>query len=192
MTIRVYLMPIVVGSRGRFAQIRLPKYLDLVDGSHCTMLRYGQEDVCLFVVDASDDQHTAVIANADVRAFPADLDTALTNAARTQIVNALESLNVPAHWVANGQTFRMVLRRLAGIFQLFCNLEGRSLRFLQASLDSQISTLPQAVRTGMQDAAEALNASTAGITGATTLRVALAAIGAQFDARPVRACKVDL
>jgi hypothetical protein len=192
MTIRVYLMPIVVGSRGRFAQIRLPKYLGLVDGRSCTMLRYGQEGACLFVVDITDEQHTAMVANADVRAFPANLDTAVTNAARTQIVNALEALNVPAHWVANGQTFRMVLRRLAGIFALFCNLEGRALRFLQSSLDSQINTLPQPVRTGMQDAAQALGLSTAGIAGTTTLRAALAAIGAQFDSRPVRACKVEL
>ncbi len=192
MTIRVYLMPIVVGSRGRFASIRLPKYLGLVDGRSCTMLRYGQEDACLFVADATDDQHAALLANSDVRAFPADLDTVVTSGARTQIVNALEALNVPAQWVANGQTFRIVLRRLAGIFALQCNMEGRALRFLQASLDSQVSTLPQAVRNGMQDAADALGLSTTGITGTTTLRAALAAIGAQFESRPVIACKTAL
>lgn len=195
MTVRVYLMPVVVGQYARFAQFRLPKYLataDAIERRNCTMLRYGQEDVCLFILDATDDQHTAIFANADVRAFPADLDTAITNGARTQIVNALEALNVPAHWVANGQTFRVVLRRLAGIFDLFCNLEGRALRFLQSSLDSQISTLPAGVRNGMQEAAATLGLSTAGITGATTLRAALAAIGAQFDARPVKACGTDL
>ncbi len=190
MTIRVYLMPIITGQRAGFTR-RLPKYLALVSGK-CTFIRYGPEDVGLLVVDSTDPEHTALIANADVRAFPADLDTAVTNGARTQIVNALEALNVPAQWVANGQTFRVVFRRLAGIFQLLQNVGGRGLRFLQVSLDNQISTLPANVRQAMQDAATALNLSTAGITGTTTLRAALATIGAQFDSRPVRACGVLL
>lgn len=191
MTVRVYLMPLVEGTRGNFTR-RLPKYLSLVDGSKCTCLRYGEENVCLLVVNSTDAQHTALIANADVRAMPTDLDTVVTNGARTAIVNALEALNVPAHWVANGQTFRIVFRRLVGIFQLFQNLEGRKLRFLQASLDAQISTLPQAVRTGMQDAASALSLDMSSITGTTTLRAALATIGAQFDSRPVFACGISI
>ena len=95
---------------------------------------------------------------------------------------------MPAQWIANGQTYRIVLRRLAGIFQLLQNVQGRRLRFLQAALDATIADLPANVRQAMQDAAAALNLSTTGITGATTLRVALASIGAQFDARPILAC----
>ena len=189
MTIRVYLMPIVLAERGGFTR-RIAKYLDL--GGRSTTIPYGQENVAIFICDVTDPQHTAIIANTDVRAMPADLDTAVTNAARTQIVNALELLNVPAQWIANGQTFRIVLRRLAGIFQLLQNVHGRGLRFLQASLDAQISALPQNVRDAMQDAAAVLQLNTAGITGATTVRVALATIGAQFDARPVLACKTSL
>lgn len=192
MTIRVYLMPIIVGSRGRFAQVRLPKYLGLVDGSRCTMLPYGNEDAGLFVVDSTDAQHTTLIANADVRAMPADLDTLVTAGARTQIVNALEALNVPAHWVANGQTFRMVLRRLVGMFLLLQRVHGRGFRFLQQALDNQLNTLPANVRQAMQDAAVDLELSTAGITGTTTLRAAMATIGAQFEQRPVLACRVSL
>lgn len=192
MTVRVYLMPIVVGPRGRFDQVRLPKYLGLVDGRSCTMLSYGQEDACLFVVDSTDAQHTALTANADVRAFPADLDSAVSAGNRAQIVNALEALNVPAQWVANGQTFRVVLRRLVGIFLLLQRVHGRGFRFLQQALDNQINTLPANVRQSMQDAAADLQLSTGGITGTTTLRAALTAIGAQFDSRPVRACKVSL
>lgn len=191
MTVRVYLMPVLTAQRGGFTR-RLPKYLGLVDGSRCTFIRYGQEDAGLFVVDSTDAQHAALVANADVRALPADLDTAVTNAARTQIVNALEALNVPAHWVANGQTFRIVLRRLVGMFLLLQRVHGRGFRFLQQALDNQISTLPANVRQAMQDAAVDLQLDTAGITGATTLRVAMATIGAQFDQRPLLACKVSL
>lgn len=192
MTVRVYLMPVVVGSRGRFVDVRLPKYLSLVDGSSCTCLHYGQEDACIFVVDSTAAQHTALTANADVRAMPEDLDTAITNAARTQIVNALESLNVPAQWVANGQTFRVVLRRLVGIFLLLQRVHGRGFRFLQQALDNQVSTLPANVRQAMADAADDLQLDRSGIAGTTTLRAALTAIGAQFELRPVRACKTSL
>lgn len=184
MTLRVYLMPMFVGNRGGHI-LCIPKYIDLVNGSSCTSIEYGQELVCLFILDSSDDQHSALIANTDVRALPEDLDTVVTVGTRTQIVNALESLNVPAHWVANGQTFRIVLRRLRGIFQLVQNVRGRGLRFLQASLDSQISGLPANTRQALQDAATDQQLSTAGITNATTLRAALAAIGAQFDSRPI-------
>lgn len=191
MTIRVYLMPVIEAERGN-ATRRIPKYLSLVDGTKSTFIRYGQEDVGLFIDNSSDAASAAISANSDVRTFPVDLDTVVTNGPRTQIVNALEALNVPAHWVANGQTFRVVFRRLAGVFQLLQNVQGRGLRFLQASLDSPISGLPANVRQAMQDGAAALNLSTTGITGATTLRVALASIGAQFDARPVRACGTEL
>ena len=192
-------MPMITAARGG-ATRRLPKYLDLIDAAaatpqergHMTCVQYGQEDVCLLVAEVTDAQHAAAVASADVRAFPADLDTAVSGANRTAIVNALEALNVPAQWVANGQTFRMVLRRLNGIFMLLQNVHGRGFRFLQQALDNQISTLPANVRQSMQDAAAALNLNTSGITGATTLRVALATIGAQFDARPVRACKTLL
>lgn len=184
MTVRVYLTPMIEAQRGSFTR-RLPKYLDLVDGSRCTCLRYGQEGACLFVVDATPAQHAALIANPDVSALPADLDSTVTGGARTQIVNDLEGLNVPGQWVANGQTFRVVLRRLVGIFMLLQRVHGRGFRFLQQALDNQINTLPANVRQAMQDAAADLNLSTSGISGATTLRAALAAIGAQFDARPI-------
>jgi hypothetical protein len=191
MTVRVYLMPYLEGVRGSFTR-RLPKYLSLVDGSRCTAIYYGQEEVCLLVVDSTDPQHTSLIANADVSALPANLDTAVTSGARTQIVNALEALNVPAQWVANGQTFRLVFRRLAGIFQVLQDIHGRGLRFLQSALDNQINTLPANVIQAMQDAGVALNLDTSGITGTTTIRVALATIGAQFDSRPVLACGTSI
>lgn len=194
MTIRVYLMP-RIGSGAQPTRTsndsKRPKYLSLVAGN-CTCFRYGPEPVCLFIADTTDAEHTALLANSDVRAMPDNLDTAVTNAARTAISNALESLNVPAQWIANGQTFRLVLRRLVGVFELLNNVEGRGLRFLSASLDSQISALPLAVRQGLQDAASVLQVNITGITNTTTLRVALATIGAQFDSIPVTACGTTL
>ncbi len=195
MTVRVYLMPYVLtgtGAPGPRGVARRPKYIDSLPGIRLTAIQYAQEPVCLLVADTDAAMHASLTANADVRAFPDNLDNLVTAGNRTAIVNALEAANVPAHWVANGQTFRIVLRRLAGMFSLLQNVHGRGLRFLQASLDAQISALPANVRQAMQEASAYLQLDTTGITGTTTLRAALAQIGAQFDAKPVRGCKVDL
>jgi hypothetical protein len=189
MTLRVYLMPVIsvdmpIGPGGALRPVKEAKYASLIMGGK-TRLRYDPEPACLLIADTTAGEHAAVIANSDVRAFPDNLDTAVTNGARTAIVNALEALSIPAQWVANGQTFRAVLRRLAGILQLSQAVHGRGLRFLQASLDSPISALPVGVRQAMQAAAAQLEVSTTGITLSTTVRQALAAIGAQFEARPL-------
>jgi hypothetical protein len=184
MAIRVYLMPMIIAERGRPGTMRrLPKYLGLLAGN-CTCLRYGAELVCLLVADVTDAEHTAIAANADVRAFPADLDTAVTGQARVQLANALEALDIPAQWV-NGQSFRVVLRRLRGVFDLACNLEGSGLSLPKGALDSQLNALPAQARAGLLAAAGRLGLDTAGINGNSTLRAALAALGAQSEQRPV-------
>lgn len=190
MTVRVYLMP-RVGTGDSPANGRRAKYSTLTAGQTRT-LRYGPELVCLFVADTTETEHAAITANPDVRAFPENLDSLVTAGNRTAIVNALEAANVPAQWVANGQTFRMVLRRLAGIFELLKNVDARGFRFLQQALGNQISTLPANVRNAMQQAAEFLGLDTTGITGSTTLRAALTIIGAQFEQRPILALGITL
>ncbi len=192
MTVRVYLMPIVVAPRGRFAAARLPKYLDLVHGRRCTMLEYGAEESCLFVVDATNQQHDAMATRIDVSPFPANLDSQVTAGNRAAIVSALERFSIPAQWIANGMTFRIVLRRVSGIFGLSCNVRGRGLRFLQANLDAQIAALPAGVRASMAEAAKALNLSMAGIGVTDTVRQFLGVIGEQFDARPLLACRTSI
>ena len=189
MTIRVYLMP-RIGDGLTLETGFKAKYSDLLIGTRRSCLRYGPEPVCLFIANTDATQHAALIANTDVRAFPDNLDSNVTSGNRAAIVNALELANVPAQWVANGQTFRTVLLRLAGIFQLLQNVDGRGFRFLQQALDNQINTLPQSVRDGMQSAATTLGLTTTGITGTTTLRVALANIGAQFETRSFTRCGV--
>lgn len=195
MTVRVYLMPLVTQARGRFPTVRVPKYMATLEQPGCprfTVFPYAQEPVCLLIADTDASIHTSLTGNSDVRALPDNLDSNVTAGNRTAVVNALEAANVPAHWIANGQTFRMVLRRLAGIFQLLTGVHARGFRFLQQGLDNQISTLPLNVRQAMQDAAATLQLDTTGITGSTTLRAALATIGAQFDSRPVLACRTSL
>lgn len=194
MAIRVYFMP-RIGSGTTHLDARRQKYA--IPKSRC--IRYGQEMFCMVIADVSAAEHTALVANADVRSLPADLDSTVTAGARTAVVNGLESANVPAQWIVAGMTYRTIVRRLAGIFFLMQGLEERGQRFLTnlesrgaALLDDPISSLPVGVRQGLQSAAAALQTDTSAIVSTTTLRVALATIGGQFAGRSFKARGVDL
>lgn len=182
MTIRVYLMP-RIGTGATMGDARRAKYGHLLPG--WAPIYYGPEPYCIVMDDVDAATHAAVVANADVRALPADLNTAIVNGARTAIVSTLEAATIPAQWVANGMTYRTFLRRLAGIFFLTQRMHGKKFRLLQAALDDPISALPANVRQAFGDAAQELGLDTSGITGATLLRAALASIGAQFANSPV-------
>lgn len=183
MTIRVYLMPTILADQGRYTNVKRAKYRQLLSNS--SVIHYGPEPYCIVISDVDATQHANVTANSDVRAVPANLDTTIVNGARTTIVNALESASIPAQWVANGMTHRVFLRRLVGIFLVTQGVHGKKFRLLQAALDDALSTLSANARQALQDIATAQQLSTAGITGATTLRAALTALCAQFDSRPV-------
>lgn len=182
MTMRIYLMPL--SGAGTYKDPRLPKYSTSFN-SGWSMLPYGPEPYCIVASDTNNTVHTNITANSDVRAFPDDLDSTLTGGARTQIVNTLEAGSVPAQWVTTGMTYRTVLRRLSGIFQMLQNVNGRGFRFLQAALDDPLSSLPLNVRTAMQAAATTLNLDTSGITLSQTLRTVLGNFGNQFASRPL-------
>lgn len=193
--IRIYLMPMTLQPYGRFPELMVPKYLnqvDVIERRKCTCLRYGEERVCLLGLDALDEQHAALISNPDVFPFPVDLDTQISTADKDRLVDALENLKVPAHWIVDGQTFRIILRRLAGIFHLFCNLHGRSLRLLVGGLGEKVSTLGPGARNGLQNAFEDLKLKNRQVTGTMSLRATLARVGAEFDDRPVLMCGTPL
>ena len=184
MTLRVYLMPRIGG--GLTAQdARRPKYLSIYAGALNAAIHYGPEPYCMVVADVDAGTHTAIVANADVRAIPEDLNSTITNGARTTIITTLESGGIPGQWVTNGMTYRVLVRRLAGMFFLLQNVSGRKFRLLQIALDDPVSALPANARQAMSDAADTLELDSSGITGATTLRAALANIGSQFAARPL-------
>lgn len=190
MTIRVYLMPTMLENQGRYPNVKRAKYRALLSNSAC--IHYGPEPYCIVLSDVDSTQHANVMANADVRALPADLNTTIVNGTRTTIVNALESASIPAQWVTNGMSFRTFLRRLAGIFLVLQGVHGRKFRLLQAALDDPLSTLPAGARQALQDIATQQQLDTTGITGATTLRAALATLCAQYATRPLLYAGVSL
>lgn len=187
MAIRVYLMP-RIGSGLTHLDARRQKYP--LSKSRC--IRCGQEMFCVVIADVTNAEHTAVAANADVRALPADLDTTLNAAARTAIVDILEAMRVPAQWVTVGMTFRVVLRRLVGMFFVLQSLEERNIRLLSADLEAPVSSLSLGARQALQGVASDLSFDGSAVNGSTSLRAVLAGIGNQFAARSFKARGVDL
>jgi hypothetical protein len=189
MTVRAYLMPTITQAEGRYTAKR-GKYVRLLSNS--AVIHYGPEPYCIVISDVDATQHTNVMANADVRALPANLDGTITNGTRTTIVNALEAANIPAQWVSNGMTFRVFLRCLVGVFRILQGVHGRKFRLLQAALNDPLSSLPANVRQALQEIAQSMSLDTTGITASTTLRAALTALGNQFADRPVHYSGVSL
>lgn len=191
MTIRVYLMPTVVrGGTDQFALSKRAKYRELLSNS--AQIHYGPEPYCIVVSDVNATEHANVTANSDVRTLPQDLDTTIAAGVRTTIVNTLEAAGIPAQWVATGMTFRAFLRRLNGIFAIAQGVHGKKFRLLLSALEDPISSLPAAARQALLDIAAREQLSTAGITGASTLRAALTVLCSQFDSRPVQYGGVSL
>lgn len=136
-------------------------------------------DVAIVWANTTPPQDAALALNADVILVPAlDLPVAVV---ATQ--TALEALNIPAHWITAGMTYREVLRALVGIAQLLQRCDGLGLRFqLVGNLDRTIASLTVNVRQVLADAADSLGLDRSTIIGTTTVRQALRILGAQFIA----------
>jgi hypothetical protein len=112
--IRFYMMPTVGGATGP-QDIRMPKY-----GSDYPGLRiryFGYEDFCLYSADLSLEQHDALIANADVRALPQDIDAQAGVAGATAAETFLESHKLPGDWILPTMTWRTILKYVTRIFK---------------------------------------------------------------------------
>ncbi len=120
---KVYLAPveIVIGDDG--SPNRAPKYiyvasLDPRPGLNIGpyfMSDYGFVDAALIVAhNISQAGHDALVLNADVFAFPDDLDTKVTDPGIDQF---FESLHIPTDWLTPATDYRELLRQTFGMFQ---------------------------------------------------------------------------
>lgn len=112
MAVRAYLMPIIVTTNPVSGlETRAPKYT--FEGIDSSGVDYGIRPVYLFFAEVTPAQHSSIVANADVSAFPANLD-ATTGANRQAVENALEGYGLPGAWVTTSTTYRAVLRVILG------------------------------------------------------------------------------
>jgi hypothetical protein len=192
MAFRIYIVPkIGAGVKGDAWR---PKYFTdnfLTPNPSWSSMDYGFEPWIIVGADLSVSDANLIIAQPDALAIPATMDEALTAGNVTSVQNKLESINVPAGWVNTSLTWRNVVRIVLGIFTFMQRLgsiinEGEEVGvpfFGGIDLSTTISQLSQANVDALEQAAIELGVSTAGVTGATTLRVALKSLADQMANR---------
>lgn len=131
---RAYLTPMtgtgaaVDPNRGKYidSEFRGTKLPGIVK-SRATIMPFGSSRVCLMGAETTELEHTQLMAQSDVYAFPEDLGKPVTDASTIQA--ALLAFGVPHDWVRNGMTYREVLRKISGMFQLMQNMSGQKIHF---------------------------------------------------------------
>lgn len=146
------------------------------------------EDFAIVYADVTPGQHTFLNAQADVLAAPLNLDANLTGAQVAALQTYLEARNAPANWVTTAETPRSALRQIAWMGQVLRRLKRLNGRLFGGgvTLATTFSELPLAVRNALRQAAEDLQLDTTGMTGATTLRQILRALGQQKASVPIQ------
>jgi hypothetical protein len=185
MTQHWYLMPII-GTGTRQDPLRA-KYISDVGITDWAMMDYGLLPVCIAVADVTSQQHSDLIANADVHAVPLNLDAAIGPGAVTTVRALLEGLAIPGNWVQASDTWRTILRTAAGLFQFAQRLHaefGITVLGSGATLDTTWAELPQGAKDILLTTAQMLGIDTSAATGSTTLRQIYKAFADAWGAEP--------
>jgi hypothetical protein len=155
-TIRFYVLPIErIGNR------RGPKYFAWIGNrtgipDPWNMLDYGLIDRAVLVSDISDANHAALVVNADVYAFPVDVDSNMSQQEQNALGAFLEGFAIPGSWLTGTQTARTVLRTITGMFlfmQRVSALYGDSPLNAGISLNTQWRNVPAALQEAILGAA---------------------------------------
>lgn len=183
---RIYIVP-KIGTGAGDDDYR-PKYFTELDGVPWSAMDYGLEPHFLVASELTTDQHNTLVANADVIAVPANLDAQVgTN--RDAVVDALETLNVPAGWVTTTMTYRKILKIVAAIMLVAQRLHGHAgLRIFESGirLSTKFNQLPAATRTKLISAAQSMNFDTASLSGTSTVRQILKAMADQWGVKDIK------
>jgi hypothetical protein len=171
-----FLVPII-GTGEPGVDARRPKYLADM-GVPRKMVDFG--DTAIVWADTTTLQDEEIDAHADARLIP-PLDNTINSGALNVVQASIEGMNVPAHWVSAGMTYRTVLRILVGMAQLAQRMQGLGIPLaIAGNLDTQLSSFSQNVRNALARAADDLGLDRSGVTGSTTVREALRICGQQF------------
>lgn len=186
MTNRFYLVPAETIPVGQIHAGGLrPAYVnDLVPRPIYRCMDYGMEPVFLLAADVTPAQHATLAAQSPITVVPNALagnvgdDLAAVEA-------AIESWNIPAHWVTAGMTYRMVLKGVATIFQFAQRLHGMfGVRAFPPgiTLSTTVGQLTQAQRDKLAAVSDSFGWDRSGVTGATTMRQLLRGAAQQWNA----------
>jgi hypothetical protein len=138
---------------------------------------YMNEPAFFVVADATVEEHTALSAQPDVVALPANLDAPISAAALPTVQAKLEALKFPSTWVTTDHTYRQVLQvvaRLCTLSQWWSDLfPGQRMFPVGTTLDTRINQMPASWRQQWQALAAQRGLDISTVSGTTLLRNAL-------------------
>lgn len=205
--IRYYILPIEMGIDPETllpVNARGPKYFRwkydpdppaLLDGVAWAMMDYGLINAALLMADVTQEQHEALVAEADVASPPQNIDQTISEIAIPQVQNVLEALRIPADWVNTTYTYRQILRMLAGLFlfaQRYHAMHGEVLIDNQAALGLRWNQIPVARRQRVTATADELGYSYGEVQNTWLIRRILFHLAQQWGATPIYIGGVEL
>lgn len=124
---------------------------------HWSLTDYGSIDMCTIVADISQTDHDALILQADVYAFPENIDVNMTQAQRSELNTFLEAHAIPGDWLSPNTTFRENLRTIVGMMRYMMRvlaIIGYPVDpYAGLSLNTQYQNVPNPLHDAMQQAA---------------------------------------
>lgn len=147
-----------------------------------SMMDYGLINQGLIAANVDATQQTYLAGLSDVLTIPLDLETTVTAGNVIAIRNALEGRNIPGTWVNVGDSYRVVLREIAGYFQYMQRLTaitGLNPLTQGITLATQFQSLPLLWRNAILQAATELGYDASALQGTTTVRNILRGIANQ-------------
>ncbi len=181
---RFYLMP-YTGTGLTRQTARRAKYGIGFFATGFTVIYYGLEPICLLrAFNVTSDEHNAVMANADVAAFPSDLDGTIGSQALTTIQSTFESANIPQELAALNMKYSRLLKRVWTLFrmsQIFYGMGAARLFQSGNTLETTLGQLSAARRQKLSDVIDQMGMDRSSFTTNTTLRTFLLTLAGQFS-----------
>ena len=178
--IRFYLLPleIVIKSIDPYQANRSPKYFTGTEAIPMVTCKwesthYGLNDVCLIKAEVSIDQHNLLKSQPDVIAFPAQLDSIISDSAIANTSNKLSEFNIPTDLISNAITYRAYLKRVYKLFEAFRLLHSVSNTkiFTEGfTLNSKYSELNLKTQNALKAVASILSIDASAFTGNYTVK----------------------
>lgn len=170
-------------------QFRSPRNQAGID-ARCTVIDYGQLPGAIAVADVTEEQHALLIAMSDVTDLVPHsmIDAALTAEDAQRVTLALEQMSVPAQWVTAGQSWREVLRTVAGVFLFAQRMNGKYRAPVVPegyTLDSTWADLPVETQQQLLDIVSELRVDYMGAGPETTLRSTHAWLAGAWEGEPI-------
>jgi len=153
-------MPIDTVVQGS-SEYRTAKYMPgrfhpgIVSPSRWGMIDFGYEPTCICAAEVTDADDTLLQAQPDCHKIPDNYDLTLAGAVPT-VQAILEDLNIPAGWVNASTTYRLLARKIGGIFRLvqsFMSTIGTASFFSGSArtLNDKMSDLPPLLRATFEE-----------------------------------------